>query len=322
MGRTLASWSLDDPTTTTGGNTLSSVVVGAAALTATGAPVLLVAEPGIPTEAVARAIHHRGDRRSGPFVALDCSLMPAEVFEGKLFGGPEGEGSTAAAGALDLAERGTLFLEHLPVLGAAAQARLSAELAESPEGGGRKLRDVQLIGTTAHELGADADAVASPPQSRHRLNALPIHLPPLRHRPTDVERLARAVLTRAASRLGKTLRSLTQAEVERLLAYPWPGNESELQAVIERAATTARGERPQIRLPGDPVGDVENRRETESAGYFTESEMRARERANLVAVLQSTSWKVYGPDGAAARLGIRPTTLASRIKKLGLKEGG
>lgn len=281
------------------GGLLHSLHEAVDAVSSTWTPALIVAEPGIPAAVVARAVHDAGPSRDGPFVSLDCGTFRAE--------------------SPLLPDGGTLFLEHVASLPLEEQDRLLAALESprrSPEGDASPGSRVRLVASTSCDLAAACEAGRFRSELLLRLGALPLHVPPLRHRPADVERLSRRYLEEAAGRLGRRIRTLTPAEIERLQAYRWPGNDLELRCVMERAAILAQGERPLIRVPdaerapGEPTEAVQ--------GFLTETQMRERERQNLVAVLARTDGKIYGEDGAAALLGIPPTTLASRMRKMGL----
>ena len=180
--------------------------------------------------------------------------------------------------------------------------------------------DVRIIAATNRNLKEEVEGGRFRQDLYYRLNVFPIHVPPLRHRGEDTRLLATHYLARAVRKLSRGPRSLTNTEAAQLLSYDWPGNVRELQNVIERAVITNHGgplsfdlPSSQGRGPSDPGGAV-----GAEVDLVSDAEMRRRERDNVLRALEQTSWRVYGSEGAAALLGVKATTLASRIKKLEL----
>jgi transcriptional regulator with GAF, ATPase, and Fis domain len=291
----------------------------------TDATVLILGESGTGKELVAREIHRRSGRASRPLITVNCAAVPRELFESEFFGHLRGSFTGALrdrAGRFELADRGTLFLDEIGEIPLELQSKLLRVLQEGAferigEERTRKA-DVRLIAATNRDLRAEADAGRFRQDLYYRLSVFPVELPPLRSRAEDVPPLAEHFLALSARRLGRPKPRLTPADARQLQAYHWPGNVRELQHVIERAVITADGVRLAIDLPAcrsetpaAPVPVVEDR-------VLTAAEVRRMESDNIRAALRRANGKVAGPGGAAELLGMKPTTLASRIKALGL----
>lgn len=300
----------------------------------TDASVLIVGESGTGKELVARAIHDRSRRRARPLVKVNGGAIPRELFESEFFGHVKGAFTGALrdrAGRFQLADGGTLFLDEVGEIPLELQSKLLRVLQEGEfervgEDTTRHV-DVRIIAATNRDLRTEAEAHRFRHDLYFRLNVFPIVVPPLRDRREDIPQLAQHFLTLACRRLNAPLLQLAQEHFETLQRYPWPGNVRELQNVIERAVITSRGgavrfelvhEDPRPRVTQHP--SAEGRTDAKSA-VVTEAERTSAERENVQAALERSRWKVYGPGGAAELLGVKPTTLASRIKKMGLKRG-
>ncbi len=293
----------------------------------TEANVLILGESGTGKELVAREIHRRSERRDGPLVRVNCASIPRELYESEFFGHALGAFTGAVAdraGRFELADGGTLFLDEVGEIPLELQAKLLRVLQEGQfeRVGEEQTRtaDVRIVAATNRDLKAEADAGRFRQDLYYRLNVFPVEVPPLRDRSEDVPLLAQHFVRASAARLNRTAPRLTQADLLELRSYRWPGNVRELQNVIERAVITARGGRVRIELSTDeakpPPGPDPQSSQPE---VVPEAEMRRREKANLRAALEQANWKISGAGGAAELLGIKPTTLTSRIKKLGLK---
>jgi transcriptional regulator with GAF, ATPase, and Fis domain len=291
----------------------------------TDANVLVQGEPGTEKEAVALAIHRRSPQRALPFIRAGCRPGGGRLLEAELFGGgstPVGGGALAAVGWLKLAESGTLFLDGAEEIPAHLQERLvRAFQADRREGSAAgRPEKVRIVATSTRDLRRDVEWGRFRADLYHRLAECRIDLPPLRERHEDLEPLASHFLRLAAARLNRPVPRLTAADIRALERYEWRGNLIELGNVIERALLLA-GEAPlrlDLALPGASP-DAPAQLEGGGNGFLTEAEMRQRERENVVAALEYAGWKIYGPGGAADLLGIKPTTLASRIRSLGIE---
>jgi transcriptional regulator with GAF, ATPase, and Fis domain len=294
----------------------------------TDAAVLILGESGTGKELVARELHRRSKRAARPLVKVNCAAVPHELYESEFFGHAKGAFTGALrdrAGRFELADGGTLFLDEVGEIPLELQAKLlrvlqEGELERVGEERTRKV-DVRVIAATNRDLRAEAEAGRFRQDLFYRLSVFPVELPPLRKRPADVPLLAERFLTLAARKLGRPKPRMTLANVQALQRYPWPGNVRELQHVIERAVITSDGARLAIDLPAG--GKDRPARPAPRAGpatdrVLTDAEVRKLEADNIRAALERANGKVSGPGGAAEMLGIKPTTLASRIKALGL----
>src|SRR5713226_5013190 len=294
----------------------------------TGASALIFGETGTGKNLVARAIHELSDRRDRPLVRMDCRTIPRDLVESEFFGHARGASTGAIAeraGRLELAEGGTLFLDEIGAVPLAFQAKLLRVLRlgrfeKLGEDHPRALT-ARFIAATSRDLAAQAKAGRFRLDLYHRLSVFPIELPPLRERPEDVGPLAEHFIGLSAGRLGLPGPGLTKAQARELEGYDWPGNVRELKHVIERAmilwrSTGALQFEPSMgRSAGadDPTAETHARK-----GELSLRGLKVRERDILLRALEQTRWKIYGPDGAAALLGLKPTTLASKMKKFGL----
>ena len=293
----------------------------------TDANVVISGETGTGKEAVARAIYALSARRDKPLIKVNCASIPRELFESEFFGHVKGAFTGAIrdrAGRFQLADQGTLFLDEIGEIPLEMQGKLLRVLQEGEfeRVGEAKTRsaDVRIIAATNRNLKAEVEGGRFRQDLYYRLNVFPIDVPPLRHRGEDIQLLATHYLERSVRKLSRGPRSLTSAEASKLRAYEWPGNVRELQNVIERAVITNRSGPLSFDLP---LLDRSGPPETRSAAgtevdVLSDAEMRRREHDNVLRALERTNWRVYGPDGAAALLGVKATTLASRIRKLGL----
>ncbi|WP_207456124.1 sigma 54-interacting transcriptional regulator [Azospirillum sp. SYSU D00513] len=304
----------------------------------TDAGVLVTGESGTGKELIARAIHDSSRRSGRPLIRVNCAAVPRELFESEFFGHARGAFTGALrdrVGRFELADGGTLFLDEVGEIPLELQGKLLRVLQEGQfervgEERTRKV-DVRIVAATNRDLRAEVAAGRFRQDLYFRLNVFPIESPPLRDRPEDIPLLASHFLRDVTRKLNTGEASLSEGDVRRLTAYRWPGNVRELQNVIERAAILARNGRIHLDIPESPAEEPDaaapvrlpasgpvDRAADAVAPVETEAERRERERANIMAALRRTGGKVSGPGGAAELLGLRPTTLASRIKALGI----
>jgi transcriptional regulator with GAF, ATPase, and Fis domain len=311
-----------------GGPALEAVARQIDLVAPTDSSVLLLGESGTGKELVAREVHRRSKRASRALVKVNCAAVPRELYESEFFGHAKGAFTGALrdrAGRFELADGGTLFLDEVGEIPLELQAKLlrvlqEGELERVGEERTRKV-NVRIIAATNRDLRAEAEAGRFRHDLYYRLSVFPVELPPLRKRVEDIPLLAEHFLAQAARKLGRAKLRLTLANVQKLQRYNWPGNVRELQHVIERAAITAEGGRLAIEFPEDAPSPTRKSVQTvsvEGDRVRTDAEMRALEAHNLRAALRQTNGKVSGTGGAAELLGMKPTTLASRIKALDL----
>ncbi|MCQ4271708.1 sigma 54-interacting transcriptional regulator [Pseudomonas kuykendallii] len=295
----------------------------------TDASVLIHGESGTGKELIARAIHQASRRAQNPLIRVNCAAIPAELFESEFFGHVRGAFTGALrdrVGRFELADGGTLFLDEIGEIPLELQSKLLRVLQEGQferVGEERTRRvDVRIVAATNRDLRAEAEAKRFREDLYFRLNVFPIHSPALRERPMDIPQLAAHFLKQVGQRLNMPGRRLRKSDIERLQAYAWPGNIRELQNVIERALITSEGLDLRIDLPTGAAARAVVAAEPESpaapAGILTDAQLRQLERDNLKAALQAAGGRLFGKNGAAELLGLKPTTLASRLKRLDL----
>jgi transcriptional regulator with GAF, ATPase, and Fis domain len=298
----------------------------------TDASVLILGETGTGKELVARAIHERSLRSNKPFIKVNCSSIPHELFESEFFGHVKGAFTGAhkdRAGRFQMADGGTIFLDEVGEIPLELQSKLLRVL---QEGQFERIGDdhtrhtnVRIIAATNRNPKEEVAAGTFRQDLFYRLSVFPVEVPALRHRMEDIPLLAAHLIDRACARLNCPEVRLTQNHVRHLQQYPWPGNVRELQNVIERAVIISQGGRLQLDL-ALPAGvdremnPLKTTRPDTPADFIPENVWKQRERENIVAALIKAKGKVYGPGGAAELLGVKPTTLAYRLKKLGLPQ--
>lgn len=275
--------------------------------------VLITGEAGTGKELIARAIHEGSLRGDQPFIRVNCTTLSRVEWESELFGDP----SQNRAGRIELAEGGTLYLEEAGDLPPDAQAHLLALLEpQQADDAARKL-DVRIIASSSRDLKAATRRGSYSSELFYHLNVIAIEAPALRERRDDIALLAAHFLggMNRKLRASSALR-ISNADMQRLTQYAWPGNARELQNVIERGAILARGGQIRIDLPEPaPAYKIANA----AAQVVTEDARRERDRANILSALEACGGKIFGDGGAAELLGVKPTTLASRIKSLGIR---
>ncbi len=282
--------------------------------------VLIQGETGTGKELVAEAIHALGPRKDQALVKVNCAALPPSLAESELFGHEKGAFTGALSqrkGRFELADGATLFLDEVGELSPELQAKLLRVLQDGSfqrVGGQRTLKaDVRVIAATNRNLSKDVAAGRFREDLWYRLNVFPISVPPLRQRKDDIPTLAQAFVQRTCQRLGRPVLELPQSVVQALQARDWPGNVRELQNVIEQAVLVSDG--PLLRLSEhvklEPAGA--------SSGAASPQWLEDVERKHILEVLQATAWKLEGREGAAAVLGLKPSTLRSRMHKLDIR---
>jgi transcriptional regulator with GAF, ATPase, and Fis domain len=300
----------------------------------TDASVLILGETGTGKDLVAHEIHRRSQRKDNPLVRLNCASIPKDLFESELFGHVKGAFTSAIKdrpGRFETAEEGTLFLDEIGELPMEMQGKLLRVLQEKryERVGDDRTRhaDVRIIAATNLDLKKEVAAGRFREDLFYHLHVFPIRVATLKDRKDDIPLLAKHFVEVSVKELRCLKPRLTRAAVARLQNYDWPGNVRELRNVIERAVILARGGPLFFDLPTtDSVPPAAPSKPPAGARtgteYFTEAEMHRRERENLIVVLERAGWKIKGADGAAELLGVKPTTLLSRINKMGIKRPG
>jgi formate hydrogenlyase transcriptional activator len=318
---------------------LSEVLQQVEIVARTDAAVLLTGESGTGKELAARAIHERSARRGRPLVTVNCASVPRELFESEFFGHVKGAFTGAVRdriGRFQLADRGTIFLDEVGEIPLELQSKLLRVLQDQQvqrvgEDQVRQL-DVRVIAATNHNLKEECEAGRFRRDLYFRLSVFPIELPPLRNRLEDIGLLAAHFLDLAKRRLNRPDVMLTDEALDLLTAYHWPGNIRELRNVIERAVilsqhgllridlvlgTTASPARRSPTRRADDVAEVPGH--PAGGKVLSQVELVRQERENIIAALEQADWRISGTGGAAEILGVKPTTLASRLKRFGIE---
>ena len=299
---------------------------------AADATVLITGESGTGKELVARAVHSRSPRRLRPLVTINCAAVAPELFESEFFGHVRGAFTGAQKdriGRFGLADGGTIFLDEVGEIPTPLQSKLLRVLQEGQyeRVGEDRTRtvDVRVIAATNRDLSKEVEAGRFRQDLYYRLSVFPIHIVPLRERLEDVPLLAEHFLCKMnwRDRSNVPVR-LSEENINALQNYHYPGNVRELENVIERAAILSRcflfnlsvQQILDAMLLSDQRKQAENLTPEKQSHVMTYAEMKNLERENIIAALRATNYKVHGPDGAARLLGVKPTTLASRIKAL------
>jgi PAS domain S-box-containing protein len=298
----------------------------------TDTSVLILGETGTGKELIARAVHNASRRASKPLIKVNCAALPATLIESELFGHERGSFTGATAkrtGRFHLADGGTIFLDEVGELPLELQAKLLRVLQEGefePVGSSKTVKvDVRVIAATNRDLSKRVGEGQFREDLYYRLNVFPLTVPALRDRREDIALLANAFLERSLQKLGRTMEPLSAEAVTRLNAYDWPGNVRELQNVIERSLIVAEDGRPNLDR-ALPLSEKDqallsfesiNGRD-EEARVLTVGELQELEKKNIVAALERCNWRIAGDSGAANLLGMKPSTLNSRIASLGI----
>jgi formate hydrogenlyase transcriptional activator len=299
----------------------------------TDSTVLIYGETGSGKELIARAVHNLSARKKAAFVKLNCAALPTGLLESELFGHEKGAFTGAISqriGRFELANRGTMFLDEIGDVALELQPKLLRVLQEREFerlGSPRTLRtDARLIAATNRDLEALVKEQKFRPDLYYRLNVFPVRVPSLRERPEDIPLLVRHFVQQYSRQMGKTIDAIPAETMSALTRYPWPGNIRELQNVIERAVILTTG--PVLSVRSDDLREPNHTQtllhpaagaDSASSNVNMRDALEGAERQQIVAALEKSNWIVAGPEGAAARLGLKRSTLQSRMQKLGIR---
>ncbi|WP_075097844.1 sigma-54-dependent transcriptional regulator [Sandaracinus amylolyticus] len=291
-----------------------------ATVATTDSTVLIQGETGTGKELIARAIHEQSGRRKGPFVKVNCAAIPASLLESELMGHERGAFTgalTRRIGRFEQAHEGTIFLDEIGEMALDLQPKLLRLLQEREFerlGSPTTVRcDVRVVAATNRDLKAMTAARTFREDLYYRLSVFPLAVPSLRERKEDVPLLVSHFARQFATRMGKDMPHVDDATMERLVRYEWPGNVRELQNVIERAVILSEG--PELAIEHD-LGDEPG---PSSGAPPRSDELAEHTRAHILKVLEAADWVIAGPSGAAARLGMKRSTLLFRMRKLGIE---
>ena len=284
---------------------------------ATDATVLIGGETGTGKELIARAIHMHSERRNRPFVKVNCASIPAELLESELFGHERGSFTGAIAqriGRFEAAHGGTLFLDEIGELPLHLQSKLLRAVQEQEferVGGSRTIQvDVRIVAATNRDLKAMVEENRFRADLYYRLAVFPLNVPPLRERRQDIPLLTHYFVQKHARRMDRKIESIPTYALDALTNYDWPGNIRELQNVIERSVVLSNGPELHVALP-----EFDGRTAPVAVFVRASNVTDISERARILQVLKETKGMVGGPDGAAVRLGLKRTTLQSRMRR-------
>jgi PAS domain S-box-containing protein len=288
----------------------------------TNSTVLLEGETGVGKELFANLIHQNSARRHKPFIKVNCASLPKELIESELFGHMKGSFTGAISnrkGRFELADRGTIFLDEIGELPIDLQPKLLRVLqtGEFERIGSEKTTkvDVRIITATNRDLEKESDEGKFRKDLYFRLNVYPITIPPLRQRKEDITLLVRHFTHKIGQKVGKRIKHITQADIKMLLDYEWPGNIRELENIIERAIINSSGEK--LEIDKSQLQSVFNRDQVQNDHENTTS-LKVTEKNHITDILESCDWKINGKNGAAEKLGMPPSTLRSKMKKLNI----
>ena len=283
------------------------------------ATVLILGETGTGKELIARAIHRTSKVKNGPFIKLNCAAIPTGLLESELFGHERGAFTGAISqklGRMELADGGTLFLDEIGEIPLELQPKLLRVLQDQEFerlGSNRTIRvNVRLLAATNRNLEAEVSRHQFRSDLFYRLNVFPVRIPPLRERQEDIPALVRYFVQKFADRMGRKIESVPTKTMEALSQSPWPGNVRELENLIERSVILTQGS--VLRVPLSELRESTNKDETQASHTLDEAE-----REHIIRVLRQTRGVISGPGGAAARLGLKRTTLHSKMQRLGIK---
>jgi len=304
---------------------LQTVLSGISKVASTDSTVLITGETGTGKELVARAIHRRSGRNSRAFISVNCAAIPRDLIASELFGHEKGAFTGATQrrlGRFELADGGTIFLDEIGELSHEIQVTLLRVLQEREferVGGVQPIHvDVRVIAATNRDLNAAVADGTLRQDLFYRLNVFPIEVPPLRERKDDLLMLVEYFVQRYAKRAGKSIRSIEKKVLDLLRAYDWPGNIRELQNIIERSVILSSGGEFSVDESWLSRETLAPASRIEASPQFKSTVEPRSEREIIETVLAETRGRVWGSSGAAAKLGLAPSTLDHRIKALGI----
>jgi formate hydrogenlyase transcriptional activator len=299
------------------GPAFQSILRSAQIVAPTDSTVLILGETGTGKELVARAIHELSGRRKGSFIKVNCAAIPASLLESELFGHEKGSFTGAFAqkiGRFELAHQGTLFLDEIGEMPLELQPKLLRAIQDQEferVGGNRTIRtDVRFVAATNRDLKAMVDENRFRADLYYRLHVFPLHVPPLRERRDDIPLLTRYFVQKHAHRMGRNIDTIPTYALEALTRYDWPGNIRELQNLIERSVILTSGDTLHVAMP-----DFMGKSAPASLHSRNSTTSQPAERERIIKALEEAKGQVGGPTGAAARLGLKRTTLQSRMRK-------
>lgn len=298
---------------------LQSVIFAAKQVASTDATVLILGETGTGKGMVANAIHQMSPRKDRPLVTVSCSALPQNLIESELFGREKGAFTGAharQAGRFEVADGGTIFLDEIGDMPLELQSKLLRTLQDGEFerlGSAKTVKvNVRVIAATSRDLKNEVRERRFREDLFYRLNVFPISIPPLRQRTQDIPLLAQYFTKKYAHKMDKRIDSIPKSTIKTFLEYDWPGNVRELEHVIERGVIITSG--PSFQLAGQLRSSLSFDSEDEPL-----KDLAAMEREHILRVLQKTGWRIEGPSKAASILKLHPSTLRSRIKKLGIR---
>ncbi len=314
---------------------LAEVIEKVTLVASTDSSVLILGETGTGKELIARAVHSNSERRNRPLVKVNCAALPVGLIESELFGHEKGAFTGASdrrIGRFELAHSGTIFLDEIGDMPADVQAKLLRVLQEHEferVGGSNLIKvDVRVIAATNRDLLRSVSEGTFRQDLYYRLNVFPVQLPPLRERREDIPPLVHYFVHRFGLKIGRNVSRIQRETMERLVSYAWPGNVRELENVIERAVILSRG--IELEVAPDVLPEIAAVAHAQTAAPRPAPEEKVPavsrpqsidqvERNHILEVLVRTNWRIEGPEGAAALLNLNPSTLRSRMKKLGVQ---
>jgi PAS domain S-box-containing protein len=314
---------------------LAEVIENVKLVASTDSSVLILGETGTGKELVARAVHSNSERRNRPLIKVNCAALPVGLIESELFGHEKGAFTGATdrrIGRFELAQGGTIFLDEIGDMPPDLQVKLLRVLQEHEFerlGGANLIKvDVRVIAATNRDLPRSVSEGTFRQDLYYRLNVFPVQLPPLRERREDIPPLVHYFVRRFSLKIGRKITRIQRETMDRLVSYSWPGNVRELENVIERAVILSRG--IELEVAPDVLPEIAPVALTQAAAPLPAPDERGPaipspqsidqvERNHILEVLMRTNWRIEGADGAAALLNLNPSTLRSRMKKLGVQ---
>ena len=307
-------------------------------VSSTDSTVLILGETGVGKELVAKSVHGMSARKNGPFIPVNLAALPQELVASELFGHEKGAFTGAnerKKGRFELADGGTIFLDEIGDLPFPVQTKLLRVLQEGTFerlGSSKQIRsDFRVVAATNKNLLDEVQKGAFRQDLFYRLNVFPIHVPPLRDRKEDVPLLVNYFVSQFSRKIGKMVRNIPEDEMKKLIRYNWPGNIRELQHIVERSIILLDSDknihfavesdrRPEMTPAPELHSEIEKKPAQSNNTHASESTLENFERTHILEVLDRTHWRVSGPFGAAKILGLKPTTLFTRMKKLGIEK--